>query len=337
MLKQLIISLLFSVSINLVAAVEQTGNETEVQIIALARPLDQNKAEISGLAWCQGKLILLPQYPQRLSHNGESYLYYLERQDILDYIDGLSTQPLKPKRIRINEKELRKAVTFFDGFEAIACRDNKLWISIEALNFLGRYQSFVVPGVIDFTQDPKIQIDQRRLVQLKTQSNLINVGDEAIVLHGDDVIAIHEVNDSRAVKHPKARRVSRLSQDLSELDFPNLSYRITDATELDAEQRFWAINYKYSGDKFSRNATDQLAERFGQGDSHKKFYNVERLVEFQLEKKRISLVDQAPIQLKMTAVEGRNWEGIVRLKGRGFLLASDKHPSTLLGFVAHAE
>jgi hypothetical protein len=337
MLKQLIISLLLSLSINLVAAVEQTANETEVQIIALASPLDQDKAEISGLAWCQGKLILLPQYPQRLSHNGESYLYYFERQDILDYIDGLSTQPLKPKPIRINEKELRKAVTFFDGFEAIACRDNKLWISIEALNFLGRYQSFVVPGVIDFTQDPKIQIDQLRLVQLKTQSNLINMGDEAIVLHGDDVIAIHEVNDSRAVKHPKARRVSRLSQDLSELDFPNLSYRITDATELDAEQRFWVINYKYSGDKFSRNATDQLAEKFGQGVSHKKFYNVERLVEFQLEEKRISLVDQAPIQLKMTAVEGRNWEGIVRLKGRGFLLASDKHPSTLLGFVAHAE
>ncbi len=329
-------ALFLSVSLALLAADDTVvePEETAVQLIRLAAPLDQDKAEISGLAWCQGKLILLPQYPERLNDDEISYFYYLELQEITDYIDGVSTQPLIPKPIRVNQKDLRKAVTFFDGFEAIACHDNKLWLSIEALNILGSYQSFVVPGVINLTQDPRIEIDHESLVQLKTQSQLKNIGDEAIVLLGDDVIAIHEVNDARAVKHPKARLVSRQSQAISELTFPNLPYRITDATELDDQQRFWAINYKYSGDKFSRNTTDNLVSRFAQGASHKEYYNVERLLEFQVEGKNIKLIDQAPIQLKMTDVEGRNWEGIVRLEGRGFLIVTDKHPATLLGFVA---
>jgi hypothetical protein len=335
MFKLALAALFLSVPLTLLAddVIVNEAEETEVQMIRLAAPLDQDKAEISGLAWCQGKLVLLPQYPERLSDDGISYFYYLEREEIVNYIDGVSTQPLTPKPIRINQKDLRKAVTFFDGFEAIACNDNKLWLSIEALNILGSYQSFVVAGLIDFTQDPSIEIYHQSLVQLKTQSQLRNIGDEAIVLQGDDVIAIHEVNDMRAVEHPKARLVSRKSQDISELAFPNLPYRITDATELDDEQHFWAINYKYSGDKFSRNATDQLAKKFGQGASHKKYYNVERLLEFKIEGESIKLVDRAPIQLKMTEVEGRNWEGIARLKGRGFLIATDKHPATLLGFV----
>jgi hypothetical protein len=339
MLKLALAALFLSVSIELSTAnsaaieTQKVAEETEVQMIRLAAPLDQDKAEISGLAWCQGRLILLPQYPESLSDDDSSHFYYLESEDILNYIDGVSTQPLTPKPIRVNQKELRKAVTFFDGFEAIACRDNKLWLSIEALNLLGTYQSFVVPGVIDFTQDPSIEINQESLVKLKTQSKLRNIGDEAIVLQGDDFISIHEVNDVRAVKQPKARLVSRQSLEISELAFPNIPYRITDTTELDEQQRFWAINYKYSGDKFSRNATDSLANEFGQGVSHKKYYNVERLLEFQIDGNIIRLIDQAPIQLKMTDVEGRNWEGIVRLKDRGFLIATDKHPATLLGFV----
>jgi hypothetical protein len=333
MLKLLLATLIFSNSFKLWAADSGMVEEIAVQIIPLAHPLGQDAAEISGLAWCQGKLVLLPQYPERLSDDGASYFYYLEKQQIVDFIDGLSTQPLQPKAIRINQKALRNAIAFFDGFEAIACRDNKLWLAIEALNVLGSYQSFVVAGVINFTEGPNIEVDLESLVPLQTQSKLRNMGEEAIIMVDDDVIAIHEVNDVRTVKQPKARRVNRLTQEVSELSFPNLPYRITDATELDAEQRFWVINYKYSGDKFSRNATDPLIQEFIQGTRHKKYDNVERLLEFKIEGEHISLLDQAPIQLQMTNIDGRNWEGIVRLEGRGFLLATDKHPATLLGFV----
>ena len=47
------------------------------------------------------------------------------------------------------------------------------------------------------------------------------------------------------------------------------------------------------------------------------------------------LTDTPPILLRLDASVGRNWEGIARLGDRGFLIATDKFPETLLGFVPH--
>jgi hypothetical protein len=307
--------------------------ETTVQEIKLAAPLNLDQAELSGLTWCGDRLILLPQYPRRISNDKKSYFYYLEKTDIVRALKDTRTKPLKAKPILVNEKDLRKAVSIFDGFEAIECQNNKVWLSIEAVTFLGEYQSFVVPAEIRFEPTASMTIDQERLTHLPSLSKMRNMGDEAIVMVGDDVIAIHEINDARVVSSTKARRIQRHDSTISNLAFPSLPFRITDATKLDENNRFWAINYKYSGDKFSRNATDTIAEQYGQGSSHKKFYNVERLLEFELTKSGISTIPAAPIQLRMEQVEGRNWEGLVRLDNLGFLLVSDKHPKTILGFV----
>jgi hypothetical protein len=56
-------------------------------------------------------------------------------------------------------------------------------------------------------------------------------------------------------------------------------------------------------------------------------------LELELTERGISILSTPPIQLKMDQVEGRNWEGIVRLDKLGFLVVSDKHPRTILGFV----
>lgn len=308
--------------------------ETGVQEIKLAAPLNLDQAELSGLTWCDDNLILLPQYPRQISDDKQSYFYYLDKTEILLALKNNASEPLKARPILVNEKDLRKAVSIFDGFEAIECRNNKVWLSIEAVTFLGEYQSFVVPADISFEPKASITIDEKRLTHLPSLSKMRNMGDEAIVMVGDDIIAIHEVNDSRVVSSAKARLVQRDDSTISSLTFPPLPFRITDATKLDANNRFWAINYKYSGDKFSRNAVDTLSEQYGKGASHKQFYNVERLLELELIEGGISLISAPPIQLKMEQVEGRNWEGVVRLDDLGFLLVTDKHPKTILGFVS---
>jgi len=114
-------------------------------------------------------------------------------------------------------------------------------------------------------------------------------------------------------------------------------FRITDASTVDQDNRFWVINYKYSGDKFSRKAEDLITEQHGEGPSHKKYYNVERLIELELKDNTITLTDSKPIPLKMLGVEGRNWEGLVRFGDQGFLIATDKHPATILGFVPFSD
>ena len=46
----------------------------------------------------------------------------------------------------------------------------------------------------------------------------------------------------------------------------------------------------------------------------------------------IQRTDKSPIQLELGLLP-RNWEGIVRLDNRGFLLVTDQYPVTILAFV----
>jgi len=58
----------------------------------------------------------------------------------------------------------------------------------------------------------------------------------------------------------------------------------------------------------------------------------ERLVKLNFDGAAISLADTPPIQIKLDQLS-HNWEGLELLDDRGFLLVTDKTPSTLLVFV----
>ena len=109
---------------------------------------------------------------------------------------------------------------------------------------------------------------------------------------------------------------------------------MTDATAVDENDRFWLINYFFPGDTDLRPLSDPLSQQFGQGTTHQQHEQVERLVELQLGAAAITLTGAPPIQLQLPDDEARNWEGLVHLDERGFLLATDKFPTTILGFVA---
>lgn len=341
MLKRfLIFSLIFSVSPSLEAEqrpepLSKLQSELEVVEIPLSPPLDLPGAEISGMTWCDDKLVLLPQYPRRLTSDKKSRFYTLGKQEILDYLDGNSTAALQAKPISVDEQNLRKEISIFDGYEAIACVDDTVWLAIESVNLLGIYYSYLVKGKLDWSDESAtITIQPNSLLSLESQSKMRNMGDEAIFMHRNQVISIHEVNDPKAVKQANAQSLNTINSRQGTIPFPHIPFRITDTSKLDKNGRFWAINYKYSGDRFSRKSLDPIAEKYGKGESHKKYYNVERLLQFQLSDNQITLVDRAPLQLKMEQEEGRNWEGLAQLDDRGFLLATDKHPSTILGFVS---
>ncbi|MBV7336480.1 hypothetical protein KFU94_51275 [Chloroflexi bacterium TSY] len=115
--------------------------------------------------------------------------------------------------------------------------------------------------------------------------------------------------------------------------FPNIEYRTTDATALDADNRFWVINYYFPNEGVLLPDVDPIAELYGQGITHKQYDHVERLIELEYSESGIQLVERPPIQLELIDAP-RNWEGIVRLENRGFLIVTDKWPETILGFVA---
>ncbi len=307
--------------------------EVEVTLLPLAGPLSSPTAELSGLAWRGDDLILLAQYPdfQGSRDPQRGYLFALKRARIEKVLDG-GSGPLTPRAIPFFAPGL--AIEDFDGFEAIAFVGDLAYLIAEQRGDATR--ATLLRGVLapDLS---RFDVDVDTLRTLPSQAGLDNNSDEALVLHDGAVHCLHEINGEGLNPRPLARRFDLELRPREPLGFPALPYRVTDASAVDAQGRFWVINYLWPEDGKLLGRPDPLTIRWGQGPSHARRRAVERLVELQFAGDEIELVKQAPLQLLLSPDgRSRNWEGLVRLGERGFLLVSDSHPATLLGFVAPA-
>jgi hypothetical protein len=117
------------------------------------------------------------------------------------------------------------------------------------------------------------------------------------------------------------------------IPIPAIEYRITDATIIDENHEFWVINYFWPGDRESfQPGKDELSILYEKGKTHQESEIVERLVQLKYENEEILLTPEPPLQLKLID-EARNWEGLVRLENYGFIIATDKYPKTILGYI----
>jgi hypothetical protein len=161
-----------------------------------------------------------------------------------------------------------------------------------------------------------------------------NMAYEAITVVKDTVVTLFEANGAGVVQSAFCPRFTRQLSALHPLSMPNIEYRITDATDVDAKGCFWVINYHWHGDAILAPTVDPLAGRFGLGASHTTSRCVERLLELCYTPNSIVLSEEQPLYLELLQDEVcRNWEGIVRLDERGLLLVSDLYPETILAFV----
>lgn len=318
--------------------------EERAQLIPLAGPIASRDAEISGLAWHGDDLVLLPQYPGRFSSQTDSVnseeegadvgaLFVLSKADLIAFLDGARDGVLRPRSLRFEAPGLAGKVTGFDGYEAIAFRGNRVFVLIESTP-ADAVQGYLVEGVMEAGE--RIRLDAETVTPLPVQARrLSNLSYETLLDTPGGVVALQEANG--AIVNPRAEAY-RFGADLrlrDSLRVPTIEYRLTDATGLDAAGQFWAVNYFYPGDSvLLRPDLDSLKARFGAGPTHLREATVERLVEFRLDGARIVRTERPPIQLELLgAARSRNWEGIARLGDRGFLLATDKYPETMLAFI----
>lgn len=312
------------------ATPESTGvKELAVTTISLTGPVSKSSAEVSGMAWYGDHLILLPQYPK-------GALYALPKAAILAFLDGSSAESLEPIRVPFVDTGLTSQIDDFEGYEAIAFAGDQVFLTIEASPGDGM-MGYAVFG--QMAPDLSLlTVDTDALVEIPPQSGSANKSDEILLLAGERLVTIYEVNGAGVNASPVAHLFDLSLAPAGTISLPNVEYRLTDATILDGEDRFWTINYFYPGDSDLLPETDPLAERYGEGPTHVRYEPVERLVEFQYSESGIELVERPPLQLELLPDdEARNWEGIVRLDGRGFLLITDKFPETILGFVEYVE
>jgi len=307
-----------------------TPTEIPVTEIPLAGPIANRNAEISGLAWYGDTLILLPQYPIfNGSGPADGYVYALPRADIEAFLRGELAGPLEPQAISFIAPGLSRSIKGFEGYEAIAFDGETAYLTIEASGG-GRMMGYLVRGTI-VPDLSALTLDTNQITPIEPQTDIGNLSDEAVLLADGRIITFYEANGA-VNPSPAAHLFDADLQEAGTAVFPRVEYRITDVTELDGDGRFWAINYNFPGTKELQTGDDPLAEIWGEGPTHAQSDGVERLLQFQYTQAGISLIEQPPVQLQL-ADDLRNWEGIVRLGDQGFLLATDKFPATILGFV----
>jgi hypothetical protein len=302
--------------------------------IPLKGDIAKRGAELSGLSWYKDQLIILPQYPDRFSEGNYSSMFKIPKKDILDYLDlATPSPPLSVKRIVFDEKEIPERIPWFQGYESIVFVENRVYLSIE-INQKRAMQALLVEGTVSDNLE-KIILDEASLDSLPMPLQLGNYSYEAMVHVDGELLVFYEANGVNLTNSPKMIKVDLEIGDISRVPFLNLEYRITDATNIDENGFFWVSNYFWPGDYIKLNpGVDPLADKSDPPMKFSKDKGIERLIEMQYSENKIRLSDQKPIVLASRPDgESRNWEGIVRLDDRGFLLVTDKHPETILAFV----
>ena len=301
------------------------GQETEVEEINLSGLITDPNQEISGMDWYQDKLFLLPE-------NLGGFLFTIPKVEILNSIESNEKAPITPKKTRFKAPDYKSLINGFDGFEAIAFNGNKVFISIEAEHY-GQMNSYIIWGDINpSTLD--VSIDEDHLKWVDTPIQLENISYESLLIYRNDVLMLYEANGSNLQQNVRQAVFSPSNKSITHMDFTNVEYRITDATKIDARNKFWSINYFWPGDKkLLKPDRDRILGKVRAGKSHSNSDAVEHLIEFEIKDNKITISDKEPIQLVLDQDASRNWESIVRLNDKGLLIATDKYPKMILGFV----
>jgi hypothetical protein len=247
-------------------------------------------------------------------------------------VQGKITGPLTPQPTPFDSVNLEATIPGFEGYEAIAFSGQQVYLAIEARQGL-KMMGYLVRGQVA-PHLSAIRLEPDTLTPNPPQAQFSNQSDEALLMDGQALLSLYEINSPALNPQPHASQFDRRLKLQKTWPLAPLEYRLTDASNLDSEGRFWVINYFYPGDSDFKPMRDPLSERFGLGPTHRQSEIVERLVELSLSDGAVALSGRAPILLELRGDgEARNWEGLARLGESGFIIVTDKFPTTILAFV----
>jgi hypothetical protein len=301
-----------------------------VQFITLQGPMTQTRSEGSGLAWYKDNLFLVPQFPHRMFRASGGALFTLTRAEIEAYLDGERTGALEPRAVPMNTKKIQRSIRGFEGFEAVTFYGEQIYLLIEAHSGT-KMTSYIIRGTIEADLS-KITLDEKSITEVPVDHQRSNYSNESITVIDDRLLVFHELNGSNMNPEARAYRYTLDLQPDGWVKIPNIPYRVTDATEIDDQGRFWVMNYFFPVEYYLYTLDDPLRREGGRERMRWFSPVIERIVELQVSPdtgNTIILSGRAPFQLKPSnSLWPRNWEGLARLDGRGFLLLTDRYPLT---------
>lgn len=290
--------------------------------IQLEGDIAERKLEASGLTWYNDNLIILPQFPHKWDNEFDGAIYFIPKESIESYLRGENRNPIKGEKISFIADGLDEiGKRWGSGYEAITFVGDTCYVSIESVKS-GESTSFIVKGKINF-KEKIITLNSDSKIELKSQTGIHNMGEETIVANNGSVFSIHEANGENVNKSPTAIKLSGSLNVEEKIPFPNVEYRITDATSVDLIGKFFAINYFYPGEfeKLKPNLSEEEKDKA-----------IEQILEFQILDDKIIRTTKSPIVISKGKNEkGSNWEGIVKFND-GFLIITDMFPETVLAY-----
>ena len=302
------------------------SQEIEQKVIPLSGIITDPNQEISGLDWYKNNLVLLPE-------NLNGFVFIIPKEKIIKSIELKSPTPIFPEVNKFKTPNYSKTIKGFEGFESIAFDNNKFFVTIEAKDD-DEMKSYLAWGKID-RNSLNMTIHEDSLKEIKTPIQVKNMTYESALIYKENIILLYEANGHNLqskITHPN---ISLLNHSISSIEFPNIEYRITDVTKIDINNKFWAINYFWPGDKKRlKPSEDLILSKHKEGTSHSQSEIVERLIQFKIDEGKIMSTNKKPIQLELDK-KSRNWEGIVQIEDKGFLIATDKYPKMILAFVEY--
>lgn len=300
--------------------------ETVVPVRPQVLPLELGEGgediEFSGVCWWGDELFMMPQYPATQRRG----VYVLHRDSIARVIEGLEAglpvEPLRPRRVMIDPGDIPAKVEAYDGLEALSLRNGRCFALAEFGEDTDHWGSYLITGT--FMHDGS-GIGFERLGETTIGGPQVreNFTHEALVVSEDEVWVICELNGRGIVDRPVLARFTHDLEPLPPMEMPALEYRITDATDLDADGRFWVLNLFWPPD------ADTVEPEAPSGP-------VERIVPLRLKGDRIVVdVERPTLDLRGDGDHPmHNWEGVARWGEEGFLLVTDSYPDNLLAYVA---
>ncbi|MEC9475108.1 MAG: hypothetical protein VX746_04200 [Candidatus Neomarinimicrobiota bacterium] len=301
--------------------------ESKVVEIPLEGSAGKKELEMSGLTWYKNELILMPQY---IDYDDPAF-YAISKSKLNQWLSKQSAEGIVPQKIKLIMPDYRKTIKGYQGFEAVCFDGNSIYLVIESKHD-GIMKSFIVKGKME-RKKGIITIDKDVLREIPIPINIKNMGYESIIKYKNQILVIFEANGKNINPDPKIISFNRSLEQSKLLKFDNLEYRLTDATQVDKKGNFWAINFYWPGEeKRLKPALDEVLMNTTEGPTHAMFDHVERLVEYKIYKNEIKRTSSDPIQLTINK-ESRNWEGVVRLDKKGFIMIVDEYPRTILAFV----
>ena len=215
-------------SINLVSFSLQQITKKSIPLSGIITDPNQ---EISGLDWYKDNLVLLPE-------NLNGFVFIIPKEKIIKSIALKNPAPIFPEVNIFKTPNYSKTIKGFEGFESIAFNNDKFFVTIEAKDN-DEMKSYLAWGKID-SNSLNMTIHKDSLKEIKTPIQVKNMTYESALIYKENIILLYEANGRNLQSKITQPNISLLNHSISSIKFPNIEYRITDATKVDINDKIEA-------------------------------------------------------------------------------------------------